>query len=151
MMISITVGTVVLSLIVRIQYDAVPDRVAGNREALGEDFEATCARRYVGLHVLFRALLRCCVPYDAASSFRRVLRRKRLPALASSAGNSWSEQLVDFTGHLVRRRRHHPDDGDIRDLIDAGVMQVLTNRSEADPRRRPITFRLCAVSRTPPR
>jgi agmatinase len=70
------------------------------------------------------------VPYDAASSFRRGaaaapghIRR----ALASSAGNSWSEQLVDISAPSVLYDAGDVPigEGDVRGMIDAGVMRVL--------------------------
>jgi arginase len=70
------------------------------------------------------------VPYDAASSFRRgpaAAPRQIRRALASAAGNSWSEQLVDISAPAVLSDAGdiNFDHGDIRDLIDAGVTRVL--------------------------
>jgi agmatinase len=70
------------------------------------------------------------VPYDAASSFRRgpaVAPAHIRSALASSAGNSWSEQLVDISAPTVLSDAGDVvlDEGDVRDLIDAGVTRVL--------------------------
>ena len=69
------------------------------------------------------------VPYDAASSFRRgpaAAPDRIREALASSAGNSWSEQLVDISSTTVLTDAGNVDVSadDVRGAIEAGVTRV---------------------------
>ena len=98
-------------------------------------------------------------PYDAASSFRRGSARAPRAireALASKAGNSWSEGLVDTAdpGVLIDAGDIALTDVNARDAIEAGVRRVL------DTGARPIVLGgdqsitypvVRAVSRTVPR